>query len=440
MTTTTKDTVIQHIKEKVEFSIPTLQSELGLEYGEIRDIISELEEEKKIEFLEGIVYKWAVPDEKESEDDDKDDDENDDSDDSLKALFDRPFYKHPRHRPPSFLFDDSDEISDDESSSSEESDDSSDSDEDTSFNLMFKDSNDLSSFLEFLSKKAGELDSFIEGIGGEKKHLLLETKGGPLPNLDDDEISIYKFIEPYNYKRENIDLENNEFHGAVDMTIPDIDEPFHIFTEEKEEEDEEEEKLYFHDNGVVVKYIKHKAKDLNTTIKYEWLELIQKYSREICPSGSFVGDKYTLPIKKYDSYKNYNAALATFTTEVFNIISYVNTMLERNSTQSLFADLHNNSTNLHEEVAEKVISHFGSFTGLTDYLDKLVEICPEANSRTASRVALKAPIVAFKNRHPRRREITRFFSGMNGEKDSSLIIYFIIKKIKEIIKSDESGE
>ena len=78
MTTTTKNTVIKHIKEKVEFSIPTLQSELGLEYGEIRDIISELEEEKKIEFLEGIVYKWVVPDEKESDDDDKDDDENDD--------------------------------------------------------------------------------------------------------------------------------------------------------------------------------------------------------------------------------------------------------------------------------------------------------------------------------------------------------------------------
>ena len=420
MTDTTRYRIINFIKEKIEFSIPMIQNDLEIEYGEIRNVISDLEDEKKIEFLEGIVYKWVVNDEEEG-----DDDNDDDGDDDLTP-FERLFARRQEHRPPSFLFDNSDESDEDTSDSKD--------DDNNIFKSLFDDPSDLDNFVDSVFKNESEVTDFIDSISDETKSKLLEPNGGPLPDLNEDTVSIHKFIAPYNFKRDDIDVEDNAFPHAVKMIIPDIDEPFHIFR------GGDDENHHFHDNGVVVKYIRHKAKDLDAITKYKWIELIKKCSRDICESGHFDGDIYKLPVPEIDDYKSFRSALATFTTEVLNIIYYVNATLERNSINSLFIDLHNNIASRHEEIGEKIIESYDNIDTLTDYLDKIVEICPEANSKTAIRVAIKVPLVAIKLRHPKRREIARFFNDISCENETSVIVYFIMKKINDIVKPEESEE
>ena len=426
--TTTKEKVIDYIKEKVEFSAPMLQDALELEYGEVRKVISELEDEKKIEFLEGIVYKWIVTDEEESNND-NDGYDDDDNDDDKRTPFEKLFARRTPHRPPSFLFDDPDD-------SDNSNDDTSDSDDDDDgiFKSLFGDKSELDTFFECIIKEDREITGFVDSITDEIKDKLLEPNGGPLPDLGEENMSIEKFAAPYIYKRRDVDVEDNAFPHAVKMIVPNIDEPFHIFMDGGDEDH------HFHDNGVVVKYIKSKAKDLDAINTYKWVELIKKCSREVCEIGSFDGDIYKLPVKKLDDFRNFNAALSAFTTEVLNIISYVNTILERNSSSSLFFPHTNNLVNQHDEIAAKIVELYDSTDTLTDYLDKIVEICPDANARTAIRVAFKCPLVALKLRHPQKRAISNFFHDVSCKDDTAIIVYFVIRKINDILKSEESEE
>ena len=64
MTITPTYRIKAFISDKESFSIPMIQSELGLDYGEIREIISDLIDEEKVAFLGGILYKWTSIEEK----------------------------------------------------------------------------------------------------------------------------------------------------------------------------------------------------------------------------------------------------------------------------------------------------------------------------------------------------------------------------------------
>lgn len=57
MKTNAKEQIIEFIKPKECFSIPIIQNALSLDYGAIREAITELEDDEKVTFLEGIVYK-----------------------------------------------------------------------------------------------------------------------------------------------------------------------------------------------------------------------------------------------------------------------------------------------------------------------------------------------------------------------------------------------
>lgn len=402
MSNTAKEKIIDFIKTKESFSIPTIQKEIGLDYGEIREVISDLEDEKKVEFLEGIVYKWVAKEEKKEENEDSGKDSS--FDNFLSKRLRRPWKRHDL----------------DEDKDTEEKDDS-----DPQENLFADLFNEDSPKKDPLNPRKFSWEDYDDDDEISVTEKLLESNGGPLPEFPDKAINLLHYVS----RQRKSCVPEDSFLPKLDITIPGINKPLIVYVHG------EEDNSYFYDNGLVAEYIKSKAQHLDDGLIQDWHDIIDARISELGIQGAYVDEEFRYYVPDFAKYEVFEDSLSAFTTSVSKIIDYVKITLDNKRTRDTIDDFKHLKLK-HDDIINGVLNSDIGFEDITEFIEKVIEIEPEANSETISHLFVRCSVRAISTDHPQKDKIINFCAKARREYSSSIIVYFILRKVRSIIESD----
>ena len=375
-----KETIAEFIEDKDSFSIPYLQSELNFTYGEIREAITELEKEKKVEFLGGIVYKWAPPQ--------TDFDEDDDDEMSLEevrksiakeiAMTRKRVIRKMRGLDSRFPFDDDDDDDDDA--------------------FLFDDT---------------ALDS--------DSNLLLVSNGGPIPNVATENVSITQFIA----QQREYNLQDKSFSPRLNVTIPDINEKlmFHAF--------ERFSNWYIHDGGIASKYIRSKALGLEEDMAKAWYDLIVENVPRAMVSCKFGEDRLILSVDDYAPLTYFEERVSHLSTTIGQLIAFTDYIIKRQNRIDTLKSFHVPFEE-YDRIATALLDSGVEFENLTEVVEKILEIYPEATSEIVNKVLMRCAAVALRREDENAEKIIEFYGKVKNNYTYSLTVYFIMKQVENI--------
>ena len=361
--------------------IPFLQSELNFTYREIREAISELEKEKKVEFLGGIVYKWSPPQTDSDEDDDDDKMTLDEARKSIEkkdAMARKHIIRKMRGLDSHFPFDDDDDDDDDA--------------------FLFDDT---------------ALDS--------DSNLLLVSNGGPIPNVATENVGITQFIA----QQREYNLQDKSFSPRLNVTIPDINEKliFHTF--------ERFSNWYIHDGGIASKYIRSKALGLEEDMAGAWYDLIVENVPHAMMNCKFGEDKLILSIDDYAPLTYFEERVSHLSTTIGQLIAFTDYIIKRQNRIDILKSFHVPFEE-YDRIANGLLDSGVEFENLTEVVEKILEIYPEATSEIVNKVLMRCAAVALRREDENAEKIIEFYGKVKNNYTYSLTVYFIMKQVENI--------
>lgn len=415
MTITPTYRIKAFISDKESFSIPMIQSELGLDYGEIREIISDLIDEEKVAFLGGILYKWISIEEK----------INDSSSDNNTFSWDN-------------LFNDDDD--DDDTSSESDSDSWLDNlliDDDDEENKKTEDEDDDSSsvFSDFLKTLSSfnsiDVDDILQNIVDDLEiddvDKLTESNGGPLPDLNDGEMPLSFFTS----NQKEYDSDKNTFRPKIDIFIPESNTPLviHVAKSVNDESD-----YYFHDDGTLTDYIRSLAEGLNKSTVNSWQKLIEKWLEKHGLNGRYEDGYYKYYVPGMMTYESFHQALSCFVADVMKIVDIIDMIIRYYKDKCYISPISNS------DLAERLLQSDISFESITEFFDEIISIDPMIDANTINHMFLRCAIAAIRQNHPKKNKIMDL--SREGRKNSGALaaIYLIIRDVTNALNSGEGEE
>jgi hypothetical protein len=392
-----------------------IQSELGLDYGEIREIISDLIDEEKVAFLGGILYKWTSIEEK----------NNDSSSDNNTFSWDN-------------LFNDDDD--DDDTSSESDSDSWLDNlliDDDDEENKKTEDEDDDSSsvFSDFLktlrsfnSINADDiLQNIVDDLEIDDVDKLTESNGGPLPDLNDGEMPLSFFTS----NQKEYDSDKNTFRPKIDIFIPENNNPLviHVAKSVNDESD-----YYFHDNGTLTDYIRSLAEGLNKSTVNSWQKLIEKWLEKHGLNGRYEDGYYKYYVPGMMTHESFHQALSCFVADVMKIVDIIDMIIKYYKDKCYISPISNS------DLAERLLQSDISFESITEFFDEIISIDPMIDANTINHMFLRCAIAAIRQDHPKKSKIMDL--SREGRKNSGALaaIYLIIRDVTNALNSGEGEE
>lgn len=409
------DRIKAFINDKESFSIPMIQSELGLDYGEIREIISDLIDEEKVEFLGGILYKWISIEEK----------INDSSSDNNTFSWDN-------------LFNDDDD--DDDTSSESDSDSWLDNlmiDDDDEENKKTEDEDDDSSsvFSDFLktlrSFNSINVDDILQDIVFDLEiddvDKLAESNGGPLPDLNDGEMPLSFFTS----NQKEYDSDKNTFRPKIDIFIPESNNPLVIHVAESVNDESD---YYFHDNGTLSDYIRSLAEGLNRSTVNSWQKLIETWLTKHGLNGRYEDGHYKYYVPSMMTHESFHRALSCFVADVMKIVDIIDMIIKYYKDKCYISPISNS------DLAERLLQSDISFESITEFFDEIISIDPMIDANTINHMFLRCAIAAIRQNHPKKNKIMDL--SREGRKNSGALaaIYLIIRDVTNALNSGEGEE
>jgi hypothetical protein len=392
-----------------------IQSELGLDYGEIREIISDLIDEEKVAFLGGILYKWISIEEK----------NNDSSSDNNTFSWDN-------------LFNDDDD--DDDTSSESDSDSWLDNlliDDDDEENKKTEDEDDDSSsvFSDFLktlrsfnSINADDiLQNIVDDLEIDDVDKLTESNGGPLPDLNDGEMPLSFFTS----NQKEYDSDKNTFRPKIDIFIPENNNPLviHVAKSVNDESD-----YYFHDNGTLTDYIRSLAEGLNKSTVNSWQKLIEKWLAKHGLNGIYEDGHYKYYVPSMMTHESFHQALSCFVADVMKIVDIIDMIIKYYKDKCYISPISNS------DLAERLLQSDISFESITEFFDEIISIDPMIDANTINHMFLRCAIAAIRQNHPKKNKVMDL--SREGRKNSGALaaIYLIIRDVTNALNSGEGEE
>ncbi len=397
MRNTARDNIEALIKGKESFSIPMIQIELGLDYGEVREVVGDLVEEEKVEFLEGIVYKWV---ESKEEKDDDDDSSEDDHTSWLDA----------------FLNDDDDDKNNDKDKEKEKDDDPLD------FDSFLKSIMSINSINAEDLLREDDTDWDIDDIGN-----LTKSKGGPLPEISDEVLPLFRLISD----QRDYDPSEGIFRPMIDVSLPGASEPLDIHVAKTEED---ESRRYFHDGGKLTEYIRSLAEGLESSTVNGWQKLIEKWIPQYDLHGIYEDGLFKYYVSDTVTYELFHRAIAYFITDIMKVVGLINTLIIR------YRECRVTDGVDRFDLSEHLLKSNISFESIPEFIEKILELEPEANADTINHVFFGCAMSAIRQRHPKKREIMDLSKKGRDHHGAPTIIYLIMKDVKKILETQEGGE
>lgn len=411
------------IKDKETFSIPMIQSDLGLDYGEIREIISDLVDEEKVEFLEGIVYKSVESKEEKDDDsssdnnlfswddlfsDDDDDDDNNSNNNTDTSSKNTPFWLD------SLMSDDDDE----ENKKTEDEDDDSSS--------VFSDF--LKAMRSINSINANDIfNSIVSKLETADVDKLMESNGGPLPDLNDGEMPLSFFTS----NQKEYDSDKNTFRPKIDIFIPESNNPLVIHVAESVNDESD---YYFHDNGTITDYIRSLAEGLNKSTVNSWQKLIEKWLEKHGLNGRYEDGHYKYYVPGMMTHESFHRALSCFVADVMKIVDIIDMIIRYYKDKCYISPISNS------DLAERLLQSDISFESITEFFNEIISIDPMIDANTINHMFLRCAIAAIRQNHPKKNKIMDL--SREGRKNSGALaaIYLIIRDVTNALNSGEGEE
>ena len=414
MTNDTKEKIIDYIKDKESFSIPEVQSALDMDYGTVREAFTELEIDKNIEFLEGIVYKFlgiskenddrpsrpgerrrVISDWSSFFDNDDKKDEKDESDTSWESLFSNS------------SDDDKDEEKDDSKKSS--------IDWDSIFSSDSKDDDD------------DDDDDDIFGVDPAFSKFFASSpyndrNGGPIPEPRDNKVdlSYFKLIQ------NKIEDKENTFTPSINVLMPRTDKKLEIHIEEDDDGDS-----YFHDGDQIKEYIRSLAAGLDSDTVNKWCEIASGYIFVKPLYGVYVNGKYLLSVPKKALESKYHRKVHEFVSDIDMITRHINKVVHQRKKYEI-ESFDSELRSKYADLAEKVLESDIGFESVLEFIEKVVELEPNAHAGTITHLLLRCGIISIRKQNPNKQKIIDFCSKARKEHSAAINIYFMMKKAAEI--------
>lgn len=410
------------IKKKGDFSIPMIQTELGLDYGEIREIISDLVDEEKVVLLGGILYKWILFEEENN-------DNGDDKKDTTPSWLDN------------FFKDDDDDDDDDADDDNDENDST-----DSWLDNLLKDDDDDEDDSEQKDDSSLSFDDFLKAIMSTntidigdpfKKdtdwnfgdiNKLTKSNGGPLPEIDDKLIPLSHLM----MKQRDYDRLDNTFLPVTCISLPDKSDPLKIHVSKA---DDGELDSYLHDNGQFIEYVRSLADGLEDDVANGWQKLIERLITGLDLNGRYEDGRFKYYVTEYMTYEAFNHSLAGFIIDIMEGVNLVNAIIKG------YRETASNDDVDRYDLAEHILKTDISFESIPEFVDKVRELKPKANADTINRLFLVCAMSAIRERHPKKIQIMDLSKKGRANSGATPAIHLIMKDIKRILESkDGDGE
>ena len=409
MTTKERDNVIDYMKAHTIFTVPQIQDALRLDYGDVRNVITDMEDDKNVEFLEGIVYKWVgvIKENEDDSDDDVEDSDEDTSSEPRRRPIDRRRFTFPWLRSDSASSEDTND-----EDQSEDKDEDADEDEDEDSDSKAK---ALSDFLSFL-------DETMEGdIDEEKANPLYETLGGPIPHLPRGYISFQEYMA----RKNNHNLLADICMPQLSIRLPGAKENLTIhFVNDGDN-------CYIHDNEALTNYIKSKAEFLPPDTVAGWYKLIVEHIPHTKSCFDEEG-RFRLKIDASDRLLCHHDAFMNLIGDIERVVEFTESVLRKKWRKDFLEFSRSEARKNTLSMAESILAGDIDFTKPLWFIPKVLELDPTANSECINNVLSKMVVAASRTNHKYKDNVISTYKRMRAAGGRITTVHFIMKQVDEI--------